>query len=526
MSVFEDLIKELKNENLIEQGVIETNQRNTDDGETALPAKAARLEESPALERAEQSAVTGESFVVEPPINENEFFRRRAMEEVSSLQMVERILSGVEREQLKIVPKSYDNIAVSKALHDFLQISKNSHSPENAAAEFTLMQETESWYSALAFRDKNILPAQLRRYCETTRPALSAQALSSLARFYRNSPYSESIRSKFDMVITRLFSREIDDDKRELAFGYNEIVQHLSELYADWSSVSLYATDDDSEILAIMQKFENFISEAESADSFEELVQKDFFNRLRAFKENTGENFYAPSVAATVIDCNVRVGNIYVELLKKERRQSSASKLENKYSHLLDQTISEATSKTLQLVNLLEAKNPRQTEPDKLQNPESEPKAEEKPHDKQPEEAKKKPKSAVRQSTLVSRLLEVNKWILGATILTVLLTSSLYFWTQFTEPNLSREGVQIFQMDGYYFKDYLKTARITNENFIGIVNSGWGDISEQKKQEVLKNMLTVGKDKGFRTVRLQNDSGETVGYASVDNITLSNSNQK
>ncbi|MGI8469249.1 MAG: hypothetical protein ACR2N3_12435 [Pyrinomonadaceae bacterium] len=531
MSVFENLIEELKQENLIEESAAEINQENTEnteDGETVLPPDEMRVEESPMPVAAEHSqSIIGESFAApSSSAGENEFYRRRAMEEVSSLQMVEHILSGVERDQMKIVPQSYDNISVSKALHEFLQVSKNSNSPENASAEFKLMQETESWYSALAFRDKNILPAHLRRYCETTRPVLSAQALTSLARFYRNAPYSESNRSKFDMVVTRLFSREVDKDERELAFGYNEIIQHLSELYADWSSVSLYATDDDTKILAIIQKFEDFVNEAEAAASFEELVKSDFFNRLRAFKETTGENFYAPSVAAMIIDCNIRVGNIYVELLNKERLQSNSVNLENKYSYLLDQTISEATSKTLQLANLLEVKNSRQTETKNSRQTEIAELQSVKPVTETVEKIEnKRSDSAVQPATLISKLLQVNKLILAAAVLTIIFTASLYFWTQFTEPKLNSEGVQSFQMDGYYFKDYLKAAKITNENLIGIVNLDWNNIGDNKKQEVLKNMLTVGKDKGFKTVRLQNNEGKTVGYASENNITLSNSNQ-
>ena len=151
-----------------------------------------------------------ESFAApKSPIDQAEFYRRRAIDEVTSLQMVEHVFSGVEREQMRILPKPFNDITVKKALHDFLQVSKNSPANENAQSEFKLMQETESWCSALSHRDKHLSVSALRRYCETTKPSLSDQAIIALGRFYRNLPHTESVRSKFYMIITRLFTREI-----------------------------------------------------------------------------------------------------------------------------------------------------------------------------------------------------------------------------------------------------------------------------------------------------------------------------
>ncbi|MBK8464201.1 MAG: hypothetical protein IPL32_00075 [Chloracidobacterium sp.] len=59
--------------------------------------------------------------------------------------MVEHILTGVEREYMKIVPKTFDDFNAKKALNNFLNISENSNSEQHKAAEFALMQETEAW---------------------------------------------------------------------------------------------------------------------------------------------------------------------------------------------------------------------------------------------------------------------------------------------------------------------------------------------------------------------------------------------
>lgn len=530
MNIFQDLVDELKEENLIEEIVYESDSsylssaaddplKSVQETVSINKNDSGQFSENKTPVLVSGSDLAGSSndnSEVILPFNENDFYRRRAMEEVSALQMVERVFCGVEREHLKVVPKPYDDIAVSKTLHDFLQVTKNSDSAENAAAEFNLMQETESWYSALSHRDQNILPAQLRRYCETTHPVLSSQALAALARFYRNSPFSEFVRSKFEMVVTRFFSREISGEQREVLIELDSIVEHLSELYADWSSVSVYSTDDDSELTIISLKFEDFISEAAFAVSFEELIKTDFFNRLRAFKESTRENFYAPQVTATAIKCNIFVGNKYVELLNLESEKINAAQIEDKYKFLIDQSVSEAASKTLQLVNLLQKRN------GDLELP------------IEKKQKKKKPAEAIIDESSLNKsvnpkqkrslgIFAVNKWLLVVMLVTVLGSAGLYSWVEFAVPKASDKDVVALEMNGYYFKDYLRVAKISNETLIGVISPAWNAADEEKKQEILKDLLTIGKDKGFRSVRLLSNEGITLGYLSADNITKSDS---
>ncbi|HLA95374.1 MAG TPA: hypothetical protein VK612_06615, partial [Pyrinomonadaceae bacterium] len=214
MNVFADLIEELKEENLLEETVIDINNRlgkaQHDEAPKAAPLYATddAVVQDFALEGEIAPAVPDEMIhETATPIDERDFYRKRAMEEVSSLQMVEHVLSGIEREHMKMAPETYDDLAVKKALHKFLQVTSDVSSDEHSESEYVLMQETENWYSALAKRDSNISVANIRRFCENSRPILSSQALMALARFYRNSPYSEPVRGKFDFVMTRLFSR-------------------------------------------------------------------------------------------------------------------------------------------------------------------------------------------------------------------------------------------------------------------------------------------------------------------------------
>ncbi len=453
MNIFEDLIDELKEENLIEQTVIETsraeeaeaseNRRVEAESESANKAdNSSAVQESPqpenpsaedfshpeetnqatateefSFEPIENSAETASEKVVEPTINESEFYRQKATEEVSFLQMVEAVFAGIEREQLKVVPRPFDDLSVKKVLHSFLQVSNDANSPEYSAAEFQLLRETESWYSSLSLRDMRIMTAHLRRYCETSRPPLSSPALVALARFYRNSPFTEQIRSKFDLVVTRLFSKEIGANQREMVFSREELFTHLSELYADWSSVPLYSTEEnDGEISQAAQEFENFTAEAEAAESFDELINGNFFNRLRIFKESCHEDFYAPAVAAAGIECNIRVGNRYVELLEQEKVTGNIADLESRYGLSHDQAISEATGKTLALAELLKQK----TAPPKTIEEKNivviEPIA--KTPTKKPEKVKEKQSDGAIKS---------KKWILSIAAIATIIIAAIYF---------------------------------------------------------------------------------------------------
>lgn len=538
MNIFEDLVEELKEENLLEETFIETSQQKerqnlenariaaqeiagfdgvlNDETENRQPKQMmfesaeatfeAAFDEAQMPEVVLPKAEVGEIMnapMAAAPTNESEFYSKRATEEVSGLQMVEHVFSGVEREQMKVVPRPYDDLECKKALHAFLQISQNPNSPEHAKAEFHLMQETESWYSALSHRDKNISVTHLRRFCETTKPILSSTAMISLARFYRNSPFSEQVRSKFDLMLTRLFTKEVYNDKRESPFTREELIKHLNMLYSQWASIQLYAaSEEDSEILIITLKFEEFMAEAESAGSFDELVKNDFFNRLRNFKESTNENFFAPLVTATAIECNVRVGNCYVDLIQKEKEKVEKGKLEDKYGFLHDQAISESSSKTLELVYLLR---------ERIEEPE--PKAKEAEivevikFERKPEVKQKKAEK--------NKHLKVNKWLLAATILIVAVNIGLYIWMSNADPDLSSSNSQTVQkvnLENSVLKDFIKEGRITNQTFYGLVTPEWSGLSQEKKEDVLKKLYATSSEKGFSRAHLLDKDGKTVGF--------------
>lgn len=456
----------------------------------------------------ELSGETENPLLSKDVIDDDDFFRRRATEEVNSLKIVEHVLSAIEREYKKTLPKAYDDLSVSMALHDFLKVTEKPNSPEHSQAEFKLMQETESWYSALSQRDKYITVAELRRYCENAKPALSSQALISLARFYRNSPFSEAVRSKFDMILTRLLTKEKWDDTRELIFTREELITQISNLYADWASIPLYeSNDDDSDVLIGVLKFEDFAHEAVSAETFDELIRNDFFNRLKIFKEGTGEKFFAPLLVATVIESNVIVGNKYVELVQQEREKLNTELLEERDNFLLDQLVSDATSKTLQLVEVLKEKK----EPTKSKVQEEEKEV----FDLSSIKTERKPIKATKPKH------RVNKALVAITVLALLFLGGLFIWSTYltTEIKVSTNVVKI-NLDNSSVKPYFKDARVSKEILFVVVEPLWNQSSDEVKEDVLKKTMDIGGQQGFNSIHVLNVEGKTIGNASSEGITL------
>ena len=496
MNVFEDLIEELREENLLEDTV--TNLRRTTENSHAMVSDPEDSSAEPA--GSASSDEYGSKRVEDPDTapEERDFYRKRAMDEVSSLQMVEHVLSGIEREHMKITPATYDDLPAKKALHKFLQVHGDPTSSEYAEAEFNLMRETEAWSTALSARDDKISVSNLRRFCENSRPVLSSQALMALSRFYRNAAYSELSRSKFDLIMTRLFSRENGDAKRRLLFNRVDMVGHIKTLYANWSSVALYSTEQDPlKTRALVAGFEDRVAEAERAETFEQLIQNSFFNKVHEFKEAAGEMFFTPEVVAIAIDCNIRIGNKFVDLIRLEKGRTTLEDVEKKYGYEYDQIISDAAGRTLQLVDVL--KDP--ADGDKVDGDGGTP---------APARSAITPKKEhKKESRFSSDLFRVNKWLLAITIIVVAASSVLFFWAnQSTSGSSSTESAKDVDLVNTELSEYMRSGRITPQTFHAITLPAWDQLSDDRKKEVLQKARDYASQKGLTNVRLINVRGD------------------
>lgn len=538
MNVFEDLVTELQEENLLEETVIGDRRRppinSFRSGDTALPK--VRSEEHPAteieIETAADFAVAAPPVATADPyppqnqrqLNNKEFFKKRAMTEVSSLQIVEHVLTGVEREYLKILPQTFDDFKAKKALNNFLQAPDGVNSEEHAQAEFELLKQTEAWCSALAERDKNVPVSALRQFCENTKPALSSQAMLATARFYRNLPYSESVRSKFDFVITRLFSRPNESEQRVVLFSREETLNHIKTLYADWASVPLYATnDDDTDVTMAALSFDDLAIESENAATFDQLIKSDFFGRLRSFKESISELFFAPSVSAAAIDANVRIGNSYVKLIALEREKMDSDTIQSKYGDFDNQIISDATGRTLELVNILNAPMPQSAELEADDTPQNEawapPERETVAEKVVAPKAKKTPNEIVEQ--IKEQILGFNRWIFVFCCLLVVATVGLAVWTSyFAEPSISNAGVVQVDFANPVIDEHVHKAKVSNNMLYAQMKESWETLPKEKKLELLKLIYDGGASRGYTQVNLLDKNGKPTGFASPTRLEI------
>jgi len=551
MNVFEDLVAELQEENLLELTVIgdrrqtrrdsfeleqsrlEHNHLEHNDLASPQPEQAPRTEVQ--IETAADFAVAAMAEPVEKAPeytpqnlrqrNNKEFFKKRAMTEVSSLQIVEHIITGVEREYLKILPHTYDDFKAKKALNNFLQIPDGVNTEEHAEAEFELLQQTEAWCSALAERDKNVPVSALRQFCENTKPALSSQALLAAARFYRNLPYSEGVRSKFDFVITRLFSRANESEQRVALFSRDETLNHIKKLYAEWSSVPLYATnDDDTDVVMAALSFDDLAIESENAATFDQLIQTNFFGRLREFKESISELFFAPSVTAAAIDANVRIGNSYVKLISFEREKMDSDTIQSKYAEMDGDVVSDATARTLELGDVLKAPRlERQHFEAKEDIEESwEPERQEQPKEKIVEPKKKADPRAFFER-IKEQILGFNKWVLIGCALLVLATGGLVIWSNyFAKPAVSNAGVVEVNFSNPAIDEYIEKAKVSNTMLYAQMKDSWETLPKEKRLELLKTMYDGGATRGFTQVNLIDKDGKAIGFASPNRLEVPN----
>lgn len=554
MNVFEDLIVELKEENLLERTVVDE-LRSADDESIHIhdtvetpqdhEGDMGLLEVSESYDyRSKSTEVELEGYdghlhetempaVREPqtqshkmPRNGQDFYRKRAMSEVSNLQMVEHVLTGVEREFLKIKPCVFDDFEAKKALNTFIQVTEDENSGEHKEAEFKLMSETESWCSALAERDRLIPVASLRQYCESSRPPLSSQALVALARFYRNLPYTNTVRSKFDFVITRLFSRPTDPELRTALFTQEETLTHIKMLYREWSSIALYgaADDNDGTVSLTALSFGDLAIEAENAGAFDQLIDKEFFARVRNFKESIGDLFFAPTVLAAAIDANVRIGNAYVKLIDLERQKMDAESIQSKYGDVHDDSISEGVGRTLELVGILKSPLNRDVRPAETFTQEV---AE--VYVAPVEPVTKKVTAAVprKRPAFVEKIIEnvrsMNRGLVVVSAVLIAACIGIYIYANFfsVEERVS-STVRTIEITDPLYKDFVASARLSGDTLYGMLLPTWDGLSKEKKEEILLKMYRVGSEKGYSRVTLMTKEGKQVAFASATRLDVQN----
>lgn len=428
--------------------------------------------------------------------------RKRAVDEVNGLHMIDHVLCAAEREQKKVVSHPHDGLQVKQALHGLLQVLSGEDVIDISIAEKRFIDETQKWLWELYEKDARLAVADLRRYFETTKPALSAKALSALARFYRNAPFSYRVRDKFELVMTRMFSRETLGDKRKAIYSVDLMAKQVGVLYAEWTSLQTYSQDDSFAVSNAARQLEFFKTEAECATSFEELVGDDFFTRLRSFKENLHEEFFSPVVTSAAIDCNVVVGNAFIELLEKERKRESIESLGEKFANACSEDVSEMTAKTIEVAEKLCGDRRKAANAVKV-----------------------RPVAPVRKKgSFVNKLKSFftvgPRLFVVLCVLTVSATAMYYGAQRMILKTETVSNVKRVNLENSALKDYVQGATLSGETFVGSVTPGWDGLDGEQKSDVVRKLLAVGQSNGFRYVRLTDLTGSTVASGTPERVEI------
>ncbi len=428
--------------------------------------------------------------------------------EIHSLQIVDFIFSNIEGSK-GISSVKFDSVLLKKNLHHLLQLLRSGgNEAEISELELQLRERIEDGILLLAQRDKKISVSELRLYCERSKPPISPQALLSLIRFYIGLPFSELIRAKLDMLLTRLFSHESWNGTRQLTASRGEIKNRLEEFYRSCANVPSFSQFSQKEIDLVLNRLHEFSLLAEQARSLDELLRGDFHSEFLAFKSGLNENFFEPSVLAGIVEANILIGNRYVELLLKEKEEFGEDALTSKYAFLDTEVISTTVGKTFSPLEIVVAEKPNEVNEEVKSEINKDIQSK-----KEVQIEKKKSKSIFELSFEVK-----NKWLVVLLLLTIILGSALYAYVELSRSGVNNTNVEVFDIENTEFKEYLKVAKISNQVMFGVVTDKWNNLSEAERRTIVDRMLDVGRQRGFDKVYLLNNNGLAVASASGNNI--------
>ncbi len=243
-------------------------------------------------------------------------FLRRAGDIALNLRVTEKIITEIERRLFTPDPTQFSIELVKSNLQKLKTLPPDTPSDDFLPIEFSLDQEFNLWRGLLEERDRKIETYHLRRFFDTANQKFDPAVFSALAYFYRSSPMYLSHLSKFDLVLTRLYSVG-EPPKRGARLMREARIEEIRLMFANWDGSETMPAKDVPEEQDAVTRLDEYIFEAHLLSDFEELIRSNIFDRLRTFKREIGRVFFEPEVAAVSIECNLILGNVFSELLTR-----------------------------------------------------------------------------------------------------------------------------------------------------------------------------------------------------------------
>ncbi|MFN6963250.1 MAG: hypothetical protein ACK4S4_05725 [Pyrinomonadaceae bacterium] len=517
MNVFEDLIVELKEQNLLEETVLDLNEVPLLRAEFELVDDEIERGDGPYPAAAGNGFASDHSAFQAPP--KADAMKKRVSEQMAALQMVDHVLMAVERGFLELEPEIFDDLPAKKALHKYSQAARDPESNEYFEAESKLLLEIEAWMLALNARDREVPVAALRRYCETTHPPLSPQALFALARFYRGSePVEQTIR-KFDFIVSRLFSKNGEDGMRAMICSREDAIGHLKKRYADWAVVpSSPASDNGSEAALAVLAFDDIAAEAASASTLDDLVGADLFERLLRAKVELGETYFSPSVVAAAIECNIAVANRLTEMLTAESAALGGPEaVVKKYSGIDQMLISDAVGRTFSLQAALNCDAVAETF--NIVDDAVRPAADGGNLRSHSRPRPFRPHSNSRQAR--TKIFGISRWLFVVCLIAVIASASIYVWGEyFAGSEVETASVRSIDLGDPSISEHVKSTKLSGDILYGVVAPSFEALPRDRREAFLRRLQAMGADKGYTRVSLSNLEGRTIAFASRERIQL------
>ena len=214
------------------------------------------------------------------------------------------------------------------------------------------------------------------------------------------------------------------------------------------------------------------------------------------------------------IESNIRIGNRYIELLEFEKIKGNSISLENKYGLTYDHAISEATGKTFALGELLNQKA--------AVSPPNQEKAVAANELKAAEE--KIEPAATSEAKEIGGLAKSNRWLIALAAIALLLFSIIYFGSKSSSDSVEAVQTEMpvtlpkMNLEDTILIDYLQEADIQNATLNGIILPAWSELTEDKKKDVLKQMLKLGDAKGYTKIQLVDKENKLIASAANGNV--------
>jgi hypothetical protein len=506
MNVFEDLVVELKEENLLEETFIDFTLANGN-GHLSIPDAADGASSQPSANGHAFSDAAATS-------SDSANARTRLAKQIASMELVELVLSAIANANgRQSLP--YDVLSVKKSFHRYSQATADQGDEDRSDVEIEVLSSVEEWQHDLELRDKNISTAAFRKYVESANPPLGPQALFALVRFYRSIPDSRETIAKFDFVVTRLFSKFVDGERREILCPRTEIVKYLTQRYTEWSLDNFRSVPgDDPQITVPSSSFDALAAEAESTLNFGDMIKSGLFGRVAELKESNGRAMFVPRIMAAAVEANLRISSHVLNLLELERERHGSA-MSSKFSDVDFSLVSDAVARTFDSIGAPPADETFEDEHQSRTAAEVERIKPDRPV------RKLRSHSISRGDGRRSSIFGVNRWLLLATIVIVTVSIGIYIWADRVEDTPVRnDGVKVVDLEKPELKRFLKTSKISGTMLYAVITPAFEEMSVDVQREYLKSLYQFGPQKGYDRVTLINERGRNIAFADSGRLEL------